>query len=42
MIHLKYIEDSSVLVVLVGPKTYCRKHVDWEYIIVILTPNSSE
>lgn len=25
-----YIEDSSVIVVLVGPKTKCRKHVDWE------------
>jgi hypothetical protein len=30
LIQQKYIEDSSVLVVLVGPKTYCRKHVDWE------------
>lgn len=25
-----YISDSSVVIVLVGPKTYCRKHVDWE------------
>ncbi len=25
-----YIEDASVVVVLVGPKTKCRKHVDWE------------
>jgi hypothetical protein len=25
-----YITDSSVIVVLVGPKTYGRKHVDWE------------
>jgi len=30
LIQEKYIEDSSVLVVLVGQKTYCRKHVDWE------------
>lgn len=22
--------DSSVVLVLVGPKTYCRKHVNWE------------
>lgn len=25
-----YIEDASIIVVLVGPKTKCRKHVDWE------------
>ncbi len=25
-----YITDASVLIVLVGSKTYCRKHVDWE------------
>lgn len=25
-----YISDSSVVLVLVGPNTYCRKHVDWE------------
>ncbi len=25
-----YIDDASVVVVLVGAKTYCRKHVDWE------------
>ncbi len=30
LIQEKYIEDASVLVVLVGPKTKCRKHVDWE------------
>ena len=30
LIQQNYIEDISVLVVLVGPKTYCRKHVDWE------------
>ena len=30
LIQLNYIEDSSVLVVLVGPYTWGRKHVDWE------------
>jgi hypothetical protein len=25
-----YITDSSVMVVLIGQETYCRKHVDWE------------
>jgi len=30
LIQEGYITDSSVVVVLVGPKTYCRKHVDWE------------
>lgn len=25
-----YLTDSSILVVLIGPKTYCSKHVDWE------------
>lgn len=30
LIQLNYIEDSSVLVVLVGPNTWSRKHVDWE------------
>jgi hypothetical protein len=30
LIQKNYIEDTSVLVVLVGPKTYGRKHVDWE------------
>lgn len=30
LIQDDYISDSSVLIVLVGPKTYCRKHVDWE------------
>jgi len=30
LIQLNYISDSSVLIVLVGPKTKCRKHVDWE------------
>ena len=30
LIQKKYITDVSVILVLVGPKTYCRKHVDWE------------
>jgi len=30
LIQEGYITDSSVVVVLVGPRTYCRKHVDWE------------
>lgn len=30
LIQKNYITDTSVLIVLVGPKTYCRKHVDWE------------
>lgn len=30
LIRKEYITNSSVVVVLVGPKTYCRKHVDWE------------
>lgn len=30
LIREGYITDSSVILVLVGPKTYCRKHVDWE------------
>ena len=30
LIQQNYITDTSVLVVLVGPKTYGRKHVDWE------------
>lgn len=30
LIREGYIEDSSVVLVLVGPKTKCRKHVDWE------------
>lgn len=30
LIRENYISDSSVIVVLIGPKTYCRKHVDWE------------
>ena len=30
LIQEDYITDASVLVVLIGAKTYCRKHVDWE------------
>jgi hypothetical protein len=30
LIRQDFISDASVVVVLVGPKTYCRKHVDWE------------
>lgn len=30
LIQEGYITDASVVVVLVGPRTYCRKHVDWE------------
>lgn len=30
LIQKEYIEDASVLVVLVGPNTWRRKHVDWE------------
>ncbi|MFN8323970.1 MAG: TIR domain-containing protein [Chitinophagales bacterium] len=30
LIQKEYLSDTTVLVVLVGPKTKCRKHVDWE------------
>lgn len=30
LIQMNYITGASVVVVLVGKKTYCRKHVDWE------------
>lgn len=30
LIQQGYISNASVVIVLVGPKTYCRKHVDWE------------
>ena len=30
LIQQSYIEDTSVLAVLIGPKAYCRKHIDWE------------
>lgn len=30
LIQKDYLADTTVLVVLIGPKTKCRKHVDWE------------
>ena len=30
LIQQDYLSDSSVLLVLISPKTKCRKHVDWE------------
>jgi MTH538 TIR-like domain (DUF1863) len=30
LIQKEYLSDATVLVVLVGPKTKCRMHVDWE------------
>lgn len=30
MIQKDYLVDATVLVVLIGPKTKCRKHIDWE------------
>jgi hypothetical protein len=30
LIQEGYLDDASVLIVLVGPNTYGRKHVDWE------------
>jgi len=30
LIQKDYLSDTTVLIVLVGPKTKCRKHVDWE------------
>jgi hypothetical protein len=30
LIQKGYLSDTTVLVVLVGPKTKCRKHIDWE------------
>ena len=30
LIQKKYLHDTTVLIVLIGPKTKCRKHVDWE------------
>ncbi|CAM1342397.1 TIR domain-containing protein [Tenacibaculum amylolyticum] len=30
LIQKEYLKETTVLVVLVGPKTKCRKHVDWE------------
>jgi len=30
LINEGYMDDSSVVIVLIGEKTFCRKHVDWE------------
>lgn len=30
LIQKEYLKDTTVLVVLIGSKTRCRKHVDWE------------
>jgi hypothetical protein len=30
LINEGYIDDASVVIVLIGAKTYCRRHVDWE------------
>ena len=30
LINKDYLDDTTVLVVLIGPKTKCRKHSDWE------------
>jgi hypothetical protein len=30
LIQREYLADSTVIIVFVGPKTKCRKHVDWE------------
>ena len=30
LIQKDYLQDTTVLVVLIGPKTKCRKHIDWE------------
>jgi len=30
LIQEGYISGASIIVVLIGAKTYCRKHVDWE------------
>jgi len=30
LINEGYMDDASVVIVLIGPKTWCRKHVDWE------------
>lgn len=39
LIRQDFISDASVVVVLIGPKAYCRKHVDWE-IAAALDPRS--
>lgn len=30
LIQKEYLHDTTVLIILIGPKTKCRKHVDWE------------
>jgi hypothetical protein len=30
LINEGYMDDSSVVIVLIGAKTWCRRHVDWE------------
>lgn len=30
LIQKEYLEDTTVLIILIGSKTKCRKHVDWE------------
>ena len=30
LIQKEYLHDTTVLIVLIGKKTKCRKHVDWE------------
>lgn len=30
LINEGYIDDASIVIVLIGAKTYCRRHVDWE------------
>src|SRR6266581_1471687 len=30
LIQKDYLSDSSVVLVLIGPKSLCRRHVDWE------------
>lgn len=30
LIQKGYLHDTTILIVLIGPKTKCRKHVDWE------------
>jgi hypothetical protein len=30
LIQNEYLNDTTILIVLIGEKTYCRKHIDWE------------
>lgn len=30
LINQNYLDDTTVLIILIGPNTKCRKHVDWE------------